>query len=641
MNPGKSIPSGSQGSWLLEVSPKDAYHAFTIVDSGAAPARSSSDACTVVLEGKLYNERELAALAGSRNSASTNPADLVRRVYEQVGNAVVTKLKGIFALVIWDKQSRSVLAARDPLGVTPLFYATAPGLLLLAPSFETLLNEPRVSPAPNRLALAAHLLDLWPSSGETVLENVRRVPVGHFLKWDGRGGEPTRYWDPSESNVEVPADTGQLLERFRELLTRAVDRCLDIGPAGIFLSGGLDSGTVAAIAADRSRVMDLPSPHALSLVHPDPSLNEEPMQRRVACGLGIPQVLVRFERAAGSGGLLMASLDAAARSPAPPLNLWRPAYDALIDEAVRRGCTVILTGEGGDEWLVPRPLYAADRLAVLDLAGLYQLWMARRRAVPFPAVTTLGTVFWSSAARPLLRQAAGAGLQALSPSAARSYRLRRFSNSLPAWLAPDPHLRGALVELAVDGLPDPAPRALYEQDKRKLIGHARLGVLMEEWYEDGRGRGVRILEPLLDADLVEFLYHVPPQVLLRGGQTKWLARATLERRLPGLVPHWPKPVYADRFWLSLMGREGPNAWRRLGGVSQLAEAGVVDPGRFGSAVESASSSDFSTATQVWATCMLESWLRAHRSPKMLARRSSGGGGGYFVSSENFAQDFAR
>ncbi len=613
MRPEKSEPGRSQRSWLLEVRPEEDSidRAFSFVDSAPAPERSSSDACAVVFEGKLYNRRELAALEGK--SASANAAELVQGLYEQFGNAAIAKLEGTFALVIWDKRSRTVLAARDPLGVTPLFYLSTPRSLLFSTSFETLLTEPSISRAPDRLALAAHLLDLWPSTGETVLENVRRVPAGQFVTWDGRRSELTRYWDPSESHVDFPGDADELLEQFQELLARAVDRCLSLGPAGILLSGGLDSGTVAATAAERSRVLNLPRPWGLSLVYPDLSLNEETMQRRVASGLGIPQVLLRFEQAVGSRGLLIASLDAAARSPAPPLSLWRPAYEALLDEAARRGCAVVLTGEGGDEWLVPRLLYAADRLAVLDLVGLYQLWLARRRAGPFRAMNALRTVLWDSAARPLIRQVAGAGSQALAPSSTRSYRLKRFADSLPAWLAPDPHLRRALVELAIDALPNPAPRALYERDKRKLIGHARLGLLMEEWYEDGRSRGVRILEPLLDAALVEFLYHVPPKVLLRGGQTKWLARGTLEPLLPGLVPQWPKPVYADRFWIALMAREGANAWRRLGGVHALAELGVVHPKQFASALEIAFSKDFSTATQVWATCTLESWLRARVS----------------------------
>lgn len=579
-----------------------------LADKNAAPARSSDGACTVVFEGRLFNRAELEAIAGMRDS-SAGDADVLRCAYEQLGEALVSRLKGIFALVVWDASSRRVLAVRDPLGVTPLFYASTPGSLLFSPSFERLLRERSVSRSPNRLSLAAHLLELWPSSGETLVEGVRRVPPGHWVSWSGRGHELSCYWDPSESAEQVPQDAEEVLGRFEELLARAVDRCLEWGAAGIFLSGGVDSGTVASLAAERSSTT-AQSPWALSLVYPHPSLNEEAMQRRVATGLGLPQVLLAFEDAVGPDGLLVASLEAAASSSAPPLNLWRPAYDALLGDAVHRGCSVILTGEGGDEWLVPPLLYAADRLATFDLFGLYRVWQARRRAATFSAARTLRSVLWDWGARPLLRQTAGAALQAWSPSATRNRRLRSVRESFPAWLAPDPDLRREVIELVIDALPPPAPRSLHLQAQRRLAHHARLGLLMEEWFEDGRKHGARILEPLLDPDLLSFLYHVPPRVLIRGGHAKWLARATLERRLPELVPVWPKPVYADRFWLGLMARQAPNAWRRLGGVEGLADLGVVDPDRFASAVANVfSKGSFPAAVPVWSAWTTEIWLR--------------------------------
>jgi asparagine synthase (glutamine-hydrolysing) len=610
------------GSWVVEVSPEESSvePLRVLGDPAAAPASSTRDSCTLVFEGQLYNRAELAALAGLESSAS-NDAELLRSAYDRLGEALVRKMKGIFALVVWDGQSRTLLAARDPLGVVPLFYASTGATLLLSTSLETLLCRPGVSRLPNRLSLAGQLLELWPQSGETAFEAVRRVPPGHLMSQRGRRHELSRYWDPAEGAEEAPASAEESLERFEALLAQAVDRCLESGPAGVWLSGGLDSATVADAAAERSRQKGLPAPWALSLVFPHPSVNEEKTQRHVAASLGLPQVLLPFERAVGSSGFLVASLEAAAHSPAPSVNLWRPAYAALMDEGARRGCAVILTGEGGDEWLAPPPSYATDRLAALDLVGLHRIWRARSRAVPFPAATTLRTVLWAWATRPLLRQAAGVALHAWSPSATRAYRLRSVSTSLPQWLAPDPDLRRAMVEVVVDALPDPAPRALYEQTRRRLASHALLGLTLEEWFEEGRSRGVRICAPLLDPDLVEFLYHVSPRVLLRGGQTKWLARATLERRLPALAPRWPKAVYADLFWRSLMAREGPAAWRQLGGVSTLSELGLVDPDRFETAVESAfSSGDFPTTRQVWRTCMLEAWLRSGITPIIVASR---------------------
>ncbi|MBA3735460.1 MAG: hypothetical protein H0W90_09750 [Actinobacteria bacterium] len=583
--------------------------ALTVFADAEIPASSSSDACSLIFDGRIDNRAELASIAALRGPTDDD-AELLRLAYEQLGQLLFRKLKGIFAVVVWDARHETLVAARDPVGVIPLFYTPASGAMLLSNSIEALLRYPRVAQSVNRLSLAGHVLELWPRASETLFEAVRRVMPGTTIRCRDRRCESWRYWDPAAGEEAAPIGAEDSLKRFEELLAQALDRCLACGPAGIFLSGGLDSATVAAAAAERSRANGLPPPWALSLVYPDPSLNEEKMQRCIATELGLPQVLLPFEQAVGSSGLLIASLKAAGRSSAPALNLWRPAYETLIDEGVARGCAVILAGEGGDEWLVPHPFYAADRLAALDFAGLYGFLSARQRSTPFGWGSTLRTVLWEWAARPLLRQAAGKALHAWSPSAMRSHRSRSLSAVLPEWFAPDPEIRSALVRVATDAVADPAPLALYERATRRLAQHARLGLLMEEWFDDGRQRGVAVLEPLLDADLLQFLYCVPRHVLLQGGQTKWLARATLERRLPSLVPRWPKPVYAHPFWLSLMAREGPTAWRWLGGVPTLGELGVVDPQRFARAVERAFVSDsFSTVTRIWSVWALEAWIR--------------------------------
>jgi asparagine synthetase B (glutamine-hydrolysing) len=609
------------GSWLVEVDPNGGAAPGAILrvaaDQTVDRASATGSASALVFDGVLHNRNEIKTLAKLEQPAA-NDAEVLLHAYERVGETLFSRLRGTFALIVWDGRTRSVLAVRDPLGVVPLFYASIDGTLLLSTAIDTLLRDARVSASPNRVSLAAHLLELWPPSGETLVEPVCRVPPAHLLRWGAGESKLSRYWDPADGADRIPVALEEVVGRFEELLLQSVDRCLEQGAAGIFLSGGLDSGTVAALAAERSQGMGLPAPWALSLVYPHPSLNEEKMQRRVATALGLPQVLLPFESAVGGDSLLLASLKRAATSPAPPLNLWRPAYDALIAEAEQRDCKVILTGEGGDEWLVPHPLYAADRLASFDLGGLRQLWASRRRATPFSFSTTTRTLFWEWGLRPLFRQLAGSALLKWSPSAAHAYRRRRLRASLPDWLAPDPDLHEALVDLARDALPDPAPGALHEQGKRRLAASARLGVLMEEWLEDGRRAGVRLLSPLLDADLVAFLYHVPPEILIHGGQPKWLARAALADRLQTLVPAWPRPVYADRFWLSQMSVDGPGAWSRMGGVPALAELGVVDPERFDRAVQAGfSTTSFAGATQVWATWTLETWLMGELSPIMV------------------------
>jgi len=608
-------------SWLIEVRPEDgpsSDRAIRILANPTGSVQMASDpSCAIVFAGRLHNRSEISALA-EHQVPPTSEAEILLGAYLHAGESILRRLRGCFAVIIWDGRSSTLLAARDPVGVAPLFYASDDHLLLISGSLRTLIASARISRAPSALAVAAHLVEVWPESGETLVDSVRRVSPGLTLRWRGGERKHYRYWDPADGDVDVPSEIGGVRDLFEVLLSQSVDRSLELGAAAIFLSGGLDSATVAALAAERSRVHDLPPPRALSLVYPDPSLNEKDMQRRVAHALGLPQVMIPFELAFDGGGLLGSSLELSAKSEAPSLNLWRPAYDLLVAEAASHGCAVIFSGEGGDEWLMPPPQYAADRLAALDFRGLRQVWIARQRFTPFGFATTTRTVLWEWGFRTLLRQTAGRALQASSPSSARSYRRRHVSQSLPTWLVPDPTLRRELVDLLLDSLPDPTPRRLHQRALRRLVGHPRLGVLMEEWFADGRGHGVQLHEPLLDPDLLELLYIVPPEALIHEAQAKWLARSTLAGRVAGLVPHWPTPVYADRFWLSCMAQEGPATWRRLGGVETLADLGVIDPEGFDQAVRLAfSTGSFHTATQVWAAWTLETWLRELLSPIMV------------------------
>src|SRR5207244_12601669 len=126
---------------------------------------------------------------------------------------------------------------------------------------------------------------------------VKRVPPVHSIHDGSRSRRVYRYWDPAPPGEQIEWITEDELERFDLLLDQAVNRCLDCGPTAIYLSGGLDSVSIAAIAADNSRQKGMGPPLALSLVFPDPECNEEETQRSVAKDLGLPQILMDFDSA--------------------------------------------------------------------------------------------------------------------------------------------------------------------------------------------------------------------------------------------------------------------------------------------------------------------------------------------------------
>src|SRR5262249_19971441 len=139
------------------------------------------------------------------------------------------------------------------------------------------------------------------------------------------------------------------LDRFDPLFEQAVQRGLARGKSAIFLSGGLDSISVAAVAADVCRREGQTVPHALSLGFPDPSCDEEHVQRSVARALSLPLEFASFKEALGDRPLLELALDESRQRSAPLQNIWYPAYAHLGALARRYGCRTILTGNGGDE----------------------------------------------------------------------------------------------------------------------------------------------------------------------------------------------------------------------------------------------------------------------------------------------------
>ena len=180
------------------------------------------------------------------------------QAYGRWGEDAIAHLKGTFALIIADPARDLLLCARDPLGIQPLFYAEVERRLLLSPAIETLLAQPGVSAELNRASLVDRLTRHWPANDETYFTRVRRVPPGHIMRVSGGDRRVYRYWNPvpADGAIEwIPDDEVQ--ERFEALLRQAVARCLGPGTAGIYMSGGLDSSTLAMVAADLASGADV------------------------------------------------------------------------------------------------------------------------------------------------------------------------------------------------------------------------------------------------------------------------------------------------------------------------------------------------------------------------------------------------
>jgi asparagine synthase (glutamine-hydrolysing) len=575
------------------------------------PAKADDGFYSVIFDGVLYNPRELSE--NSSSSSTENDAALVLKAYRRWGEDVLNKIKGIFALIIWDRARDILLAARDPLGVYPLFYASIEDEWLFSTSIEALTRHPRVSAEVNRAALAERLCHLCPDVEETLFKNVKRVPPGHVIRV-GPSKQVRRYWELPIPGVEVDWVREDELERFDVLLDQAVERCLCLGPAAIYLSGGLDSVSVVAVAAQNSHRKGLPSPWALSLGFPGEG-NEEEVQRGVAADLGLPQVFMKLRDAVGHDGVLLEALKMNSHRSMPLLNPWYPAYHRLGLEGKQQGCKVILTGGGGDEWLGVSPLLAADLMRSLDVVGFYQLWSMMQSSFPLPWYLIIRNTFWRFGARPLVSTTVRRVLGSMAPGLLQARQRRGVQRTTPDWAAPDPVLKQQVHQRMETRLGQPKPLrdtgGFYFREMWDALDHPLTAMEMEENFENGTRMGLPILMPYWDADLLEMLYRVPPHLLNKGGRSKGLVRQSLARRFPELGFERQKKVIFANLFNSMMLQEGKKAWQAVGGTPALAELGVVDRERLGSTIEEIlAGNEVRQAYRIWDVLNFESWLRS-------------------------------
>lgn len=611
---GESMP----GYGRCEIDARPSERAVLFCKTGDEPPQLARlGHLTAIFDGQLYDPDKLVREVGLP-ATPDNEAQLLLECYRARGESFFPKLRGMFAFVLWDAEQDTLFCVRDPMGYYPCFFAQPDGNFLVSTFAKALLDHPRVSRNVNRLVLLDSFFDIWARHEETFYESVQRISPGHLLRLRNGSVALYRYWNP------LPAADGQRLlkkdelGRFEESLARSVDRCLGHGAVGIFLSGGLDSVSVAALATQTSRASGLDSPYALSLVFPYAEYDESAVQRGVAQHLKLPQDLVPLESAAGPSGLFGAVRDLGREFTFPIQNIWLPAYSHLALRAKQRGIRTILTGTGGDEWLGVTPLLAADLIRRCQFGRLYRLWRSIARTTPASGILFAWNLVWVYGLRSLFREGLVGMLDRSAPQLSRSLVRVRRARKKPSWLRVEPRLwRQFLQRLETcdtDFRPLDGPHGYYFGDILRGADHPVVAWEMEENFENARRLGVRLLHPYVDADVVEILCAVPPELLLYGGATKGLVRELLARGFPGLGFERQKKIVIRRSLPHSVLGEGVHLWKESGNATELSVLGLADAGKLDAYLTSALQSENHRDTfRAWQIISTEHWLRARQS----------------------------
>ncbi len=332
---------------------------LAIIDlvTGEQPVFNEDKSVAVILNGEIYNYRELRAglekLGHSFRSASDT--EVLPHLYEEHGAEMVRELNGMFAFALWDAKRRRLLVARDRFGEKPLYWGVFDNTLLFASEPKVLLAHPAVKPTLNLQALRQYLSFDYVPAPLSIYQGIQKLPAAHILTLeDGRITiEP--YWCLSyKTSQPVPSET-EAAEQLQDLLADSVRmRLVSDVPLGVLLSGGVDSSTIAALAV---RASSEPV-KTFSISFAESSFDESAYARSVAKFLGTDHHEERLSAnlAANLVGEIGAWMDEPFSDPS-----LVPTY--LLSRFTRKHVTVALGGDGGDELFAGYPMYAGHRWA--------------------------------------------------------------------------------------------------------------------------------------------------------------------------------------------------------------------------------------------------------------------------------------
>ena len=443
---------------------------------------------------------------------------LVLKAYARWGKHCANHLLGDYAFAVWDAKAHTLFCARDHIGARPFYYAQTPGGFAFASTVEGVLAAPGVAGEFDELSVAEHLTGIALfSTTRTFFKAVRKLPPGHVLAIDCapdscRAAAPARYWRPEDAPRLPPATDDQYAEGFLAIYSQAVaDRLRGPDPIGVHVSGGLDSSSVAVLAARQLRQEGRPPPLAFDWL---PPLGDRPPQPEHAkeyalvdavcaeaglqvrhCTMGSDDITALLRRDGTLPGAMVGNEDAVQR------------------RAQSAGVGVMLSGWGGDEGA------SFNGRGTLESMLLRGHW--RRLAMVCRA---RGIGPW----RLLLDHV----LPLIAPALMLELRRLRHGKPLRARRGfADPSFRRRLRPR-----PEPVPR--YSSARRSqlaLLQSAHLSARIEDWAASGARRGIDYRYPLLDRRMLEFALGLPPEQFQRGPASRLLMRRALRSVLPAEV----------------------------------------------------------------------------------------------------------
>ncbi|OQX12635.1 MAG: asparagine synthase (glutamine-hydrolyzing) [Desulfobulbaceae bacterium A2] len=513
---------------------------------GHQPMSGADGAVVLVFNGEIYNFRELRHELIGQGVAFRGQSDteVLLQMYLAEGEAMLPRLNGIFAFALWDSRSQTLLLARDALGVKPLYYAAMHDGFFFASEIKALTSWLPNAPALDLAALRRYLSFLWCPGEGTPFQAVRKVLPGEAVQV--RQGRIERRWRwyrlPSVRGVVADLKEEDALAGTLAHLRQAVRRQLvaDV-PVGAFLSGGLDSSAIVALAREEQPDIRCFTIEAVG-GQEEGATDDLPYARRVAKHLHVPLEVISIDagRMADDLERMVVQLDEPLADPAPLNVLY------ICQLARQHGMKVLLSGAGGDDLFSG---YRRHRALELER---YWNWLpvSCREGIEGMAKGLNQRRAWARRLRKFLN---GAGLD--GDERLVHYFVWAGRDDLVALYSPafrstmgDAVAEAPMLEFLAELHPAAGPleRMLALEQRFFLADHNLI-------YTDkmSMATGVEVRVPFLDLEMVEFAARIPAKLKQRGRIGKWVLKKAMEPYLPHDVIYRPKTGFGAplRRWM--------------------------------------------------------------------------------------------
>jgi len=504
-------------------------------DAGNQPMANEDGTIRLTFNGELYNFQALRErLAGRHRFQSRSDTESLVHLYEEDGDRALESLDGMFAFALWDGARRRLLLARDPAGKKPLYFARRPDRLVFASEPKALFAHPAVARELSPDAVDAYFTFGFVPAPRTMFQGVEKLPAGHCLVADASGAiEIRRYWQPEVEPALARMDDAALQREALARLRAAVRKRLvaDV-PVAVFLSGGVDSSLVTALAAEAS-----PQPLATFSVGYDRHAANEDLAfaRMVAARYG-----TRHTELVMPTDVALASLDDVLGQYDDLVNDSSIPFYFLAKAAHAQGIKVVLIGEGSDEVFSGYPFLGSVQRYASWLEPLAAVPRALRHALAGPAIPMAERTRHYFAAEMLESWRAGDelfwGLDVLFRYGRRE---RLFA---PAF---GRQLNGGDAPAAVVGRWHEDYRQRYSGPRLARWHYVESQLHLPDYLLARADKGsmqfaVECRAPFLDRRLLTFALSVPDRVKQRHGQMKYLLKRAAEAHLPRELVYRPK-----------------------------------------------------------------------------------------------------